>query len=386
MKLRMMILGIFAFVALGAFSQALSKADVVAKKDASGTIVCEYSKIPSKTVDIPLSDLVESIEIVLLDGADEALVANTHAIVSDNYILIKGKDNNPYKLFDKKGKFIAKIGSVGQGPGEYNLIYDAQIDEKNKRIYLLPWQSDKLLVFDFTGKGLEPYPLAARLPKGKFKVNDDKTITVVTLPFKGSSSYVVWNQTLDGKVNNGIDVAKYAIDGDFSNEVLAGKNVNSFDFMLFLFYGENRDWFNYDYKKNELKVVFKMDFGSREAPITGYGELPLHYLANFSEPKKESEYITTTQNHRFLIIDKKTLKGAYYNMKNDFLGDLSTWAGFENGYYVRNYDPGDLKDDLEKALKENKNMSAKMKEKVTKLKDSITDNDNNYIIYGKLKK
>lgn len=386
MKTKLMILGVIIFVAQVAIAQTLSKSNVVARKDPSGTIICDYSKVPTKTIDIPLSELVENIEVVLLDAADEALVANTHAIVSDNYILIAGKDNNPYKLFDKKGKFITKIGGVGQGPGEYKLVYDAQIDEKNKRVYLLPWQSDKLLVFDFTGKALPSYPLAARLPKGKFKVNDDKTITLATLPFKGWTKYVVWNQTLDGKVNNGIDAGQYAIDPDFSNEVFANKNVNTFDFALFMFWGENRDWFNYNYKTNDLKVTFKMNFGNVETPITSYGELPLHYLANFAEPKKVSENTTVTQNHRFLIVDKKTMKGSYYSFKNDFLGDIPfQWANFENGYYVNNSDPGDLKDALEKALKENKNMSNSMKEKVTKLKNSITDNDNNYIIYGKLK-
>lgn len=382
-----MILSLLVFIGQSVFAQTLSKSSVIAKKDAAGTIICDYAKISNKTVEIPLSDLVENIEIVLLDGSDEALVANSHAIVSDNYILIKGTDNNPYKLFDKKGKFIAKIGTIGQGPGEYNLVYDAQIDEKNKRIYLLPWQSDKLLVFDFTGKALEPYPLAARLPKGKFKVNDDKTITLATLPFKGWTRYVVWNQGLDGKVNSGIDAVKYGIDPDFSNEVFANKNVGKFDFSLFMFWGDNRDWFNYDHKTNDLKVVFKMNFGSLETPITSYGELPLHYIANFAEPKKLDANTTVTDNHRFLIIDKKTLKGSYYSLKNDFLGDIPfQWATFENGYYVNNSDPGDLKDALEKALKENKNMSASMKDKVTKLKNSITDNDNNYVIFGKLKK
>lgn len=34
------------------------------------------------------------------------------------------------QAFDRKGYFITMIGSIGQGPGEYQTIYDAQIDEK----------------------------------------------------------------------------------------------------------------------------------------------------------------------------------------------------------------------------------------------------------------
>lgn len=387
MKVTITMLGILVFSIQGLFAQTLSNAGVIGKKEASGTIACDYSKVPKKTLDLALSELVEGIEIVALDNTDEALVSNTYTIMSENYILVKGKDNNPYKLFDKKGKFVAKIGSIGQGPGEYKLIYDAQIDEKNKRIYLLPWQSDKLLVFDFTGKALEPYPLAARLPKGKFKVHADKTITLATLPFKGWANYLVWNQSLDGKVKHGIDAKSYAIDLDFSNEVYADKNMEIFDFGLFLFYGANRDWFHYDHKTNELKVVFKMDFGNLEAPITSYGELPRHFLAMFAEPKQISATTTVTQNHRRLILDKQTLKGAYYALNNDFLGGIPLeWASFQNGYYVHNADPGDLLDALEKALKENKKMTAKVKNKIETLKNSITDNSNNFIVYGKLKR
>ena len=49
-------------------------------------------------------------------------------------------------------------------------------------------------------------------------------------------------------------------------------------------------------------------------------------------------------------------------------------------------DPGDLHDKLEEQLNSNENLTSKMRETMTKLKNSITDNDNNYILYAKLKK
>jgi hypothetical protein len=52
---------------------------------------------------------------------------------------------------------------------------------------------------------------------------------------------------------------------------------------------------------------------------------------------------------------------------------------------ARNVDPGNLYDELEKALEPGNKLSPEMRKKLTKLKDSITDNDNNYILYAKLK-
>jgi hypothetical protein len=88
------------------------------------------------------------------------------------------------------------------------------------------------------------------------------------------------------------------------------------------------------------------------------------------------------------IVDKKTLKGAFFKLENDFLGNIEIeWPiySFNNGYFIRNYDPGDLFDALEKLLQSGKKLSPEMRDKLTKLKDSITDNDNNYILYAKLK-
>ena len=121
-------------------SQTIDGLQIVAKK-VDGLVTCDYSLL-NETVTIPLSAFTaEELKIIKLDDADEALVKNSAALVSDNYILIQGSRPVPSKLFEKKtGKFITDIGSYGQGPNEYVNIYDQQIDEANNRIFILPWQ------------------------------------------------------------------------------------------------------------------------------------------------------------------------------------------------------------------------------------------------------
>ena len=154
----------------GRSSRTIGNLPTVAK-NVNGLIVCDKSLL-NETVTIPLSFFIEGeLQIVKLDDSDEALVKNTAAKISDNHILIKEdmRSTLPCKLFDKKtGKFIANIGSIGQGPNEYTNIYDQQIDEPNNRIYLLPWNKKEILVYDLQGNALEPIPLCHSVPKGGF--------------------------------------------------------------------------------------------------------------------------------------------------------------------------------------------------------------------------
>ena len=119
--------------------------------DGDSVWVCDFSKLKD-TVTLPLSAIAEEFQVVKLDNSDEALVPAGGVLVSDNYILVYGRQQTPFKLFDKFGRFLANIGSFGQGPGEYQLVYDAQIDEASERIYILPWNAKALLAYDLKGQ------------------------------------------------------------------------------------------------------------------------------------------------------------------------------------------------------------------------------------------
>lgn len=66
--------------------------------------VCNLSSLKDTLV-LPLSYFADELQIVKLDNRDEALVPVRNVIVSDNYILVWGKDQTPFKLFDKSGKY-----------------------------------------------------------------------------------------------------------------------------------------------------------------------------------------------------------------------------------------------------------------------------------------
>lgn len=347
-------------------------------------------KLLADTVRIPLSFFTEEMELVKLDNRDEALVGQTGVTVSDNYILVYGSRQNPFKLFDRKGKFLTNIGAIGQGPGEYQMVYDAKLDEANNRIYILPWNASQLLVYDLQGNVLDPIPLCLRCPKAKFNVDlSGGKVSVVLLPFKGYPA-VAWTQDLEGKRIDFIEPGHLEAPQDFSNEVTAGFNIPGvFDVNILCIMPTRVDsLYRYASDKNRLIPTFTLNFANTDKiPWHGYGEYPHHFVGNFSEPPVEVSPGSWTNGQTFhYIVDKETGKGSFFTLYNDYFGNLEIGypsSAFFNGYYIRNIEPGNLMTDIENALK-NQDITAEMRKKLTDLQASIDENDNNYVMIAQL--
>ena len=349
-------------------------------------------KLLADTVRIPLSFFTEEMELVKLDNRDEALVGQTGVTVSDNYILVYGSRQNPFKLFDRKGKFLTNIGAIGQGPGEYQMVYDAKLDEANNRIYILPWNASQLLVYDLQGNVLDPIPLCLRCPKAKFNVDlSGGKVSVVLLPFKGYPA-VAWTQDLEGKRIDFIEPGHLEAPQDFSNEVTAGFNIPGvFDVNILCIMPTRVDsLYRYASDKNRLIPTFTLNFANTDKiPWHGYGEYPHHFVGNFSEPPVEVSPGSWTNGQTFhYIVDKETGKGSFFTLYNDYFGNLEIGypsSAFFNDYYIRNIEPGNLMTDIENALK-NQDITAEMRKKLTDLQASIDENDNNYVMIAQLKR
>lgn len=379
------------FCACGNSSQkGLNEMNTVATKTQLGyaeLISCDFTKLKD-TIDLPLSTFIGDLKMVKLDNKDEALIGRSLAIVTEHYILTRNNKQNPFKLFDKQGKFLTAIGAYGQGPGEYLNVYDEYLDDANETIYILPWQSDKLLRFKTDGTVLEPIPLCHRAPKGKFYIDaKNKTVSVFLLPFKGIAD-VAWTQDFEGNMLKSVPAGHLSVQPDFSNEVTSNKNVNAFDCSLFTFWGKRPDsLYHYNLEKNTLDAKFTLDFNGQPYKIHWYEELPNHFLGSVTVEKKLSNNTSTTEYPAKYIVDKKTLKGAFYRLYNDFLGNIPIkWVAFHHGYYVWNVEPAELGELLSKQIKDNPDMESAIVKKLQEIIDGIDEDDNNYIFYGKLKR
>ncbi|MEG1484951.1 MAG: 6-bladed beta-propeller [Bacteroidales bacterium] len=354
----------------------------------------------SDTVDLPLSTVVDNLEIVQLEDKEEAYTSANITVLSPSYIGIGGGMSSPFKLFDRKsGKFLANVGNLGRGPGEYINVYSAQIDEANNRVYLLPWQQQVILVYDLQGNPLKPIPTPYNMPKAALRVDTkNETVIIGVLPFEGIKS-VVWEQDFKGTILSEVPAGHLTVVPDFSNEVDVGNNVDAFDFSLVTWLGKPDSLYNYLPNENRLKPVFTIDFDytpsnkkeekyrsepNENAPIHSYVELPKYFMASVSFPKKVDANSWSTSVPVWLMVDKQSLKSSYFRLKNDFLGGFITWPSFSQKHYIYNSEPSNLLKQLDLSIKEDK-MDNKVKERVIAVKAGINPDGNNIVIIGKIK-
>ena len=353
--------------------------------------VCPLENLKD-TVSIPLSDLVEELQFVKMDNREEALIGMSAVSFSDNYILVLASRNVPCKLFRKDGTYINKVGSIGQGPGEYQNIYDAQIDEKHGRIYLLPWITNRILIYNMEGKYESSIPLnlgnpGFLVPKGTFHVDADKgQVSVVLLPFN-HLPVVAWVQDMEGNLIHEVPSGHLKIQPDFSNEVVAPKATEALSVHISTFFELRQDTlYHFDTEQGKLLPRFTLDYGNTKMGPHGYYELPNHYYGYVSGMKQTSEYLFDYDGMRYFIIEKATGKGSYCRIYDDYLYDREvTWVSGMNGYYYRHIEPVVLLEEIEEALAKHPEWSEERRTKLKKLKANIDEDDNNYLFYGTLK-
>ena len=100
---------------------------------------------------VPSLLLSEAVEIVPLEMTDESVLSDiTEMQVTDHNIWIDhGREFYIYR-FSRTGKFLNRIGSIGQGPGEYVNYLTFLVDEDKKEVYIFS-TNNGVLVYDFEG-------------------------------------------------------------------------------------------------------------------------------------------------------------------------------------------------------------------------------------------
>jgi len=358
-------------------------------KTANGEVVSCNPSLFDSIITIPLSFFCENFDIVKLENSEEAKVAPAQAIISDNYILVETASQRPFKLFDRKtGKFIRNIGELGSGPNQYRRVYYSQLDEENDRIYIFPILSTQILVFNLKGEPQPAIPLRFASPKGIFKVNfAEKKVAVAILPFEDLQA-MAWEQTFTGKLLKSIPPGHLTIPAEFEYDINTSNSVDEFDIFVMPRVPEKDTLYHYNIKENKLVPQFTFDYKEGDLSAYFFSQTKDYFIGRIVMPKKEEDTPYTDPDNRFYIINKTSLRGSYFSVVNDYLGDMKIeWPvyDFNRGFYTLNIDPEEFRYRLEEALKENPEMPTEMREKMETLKNSISDNDNCYIIYGKLK-
>ena len=117
------------------------------KKDVLSPKVIPLASAVGNYSVLNLSEYATEIRYIPLETKDSVLIGVIRQIVYENErILILDYSSNCF-LFDNNGKFLCKIGQMGQGPEDYISIGQVSIHEN--LIYLIGF--DKMLIYDIDG-------------------------------------------------------------------------------------------------------------------------------------------------------------------------------------------------------------------------------------------
>lgn len=151
-------LGICAALSATGCSESVNKG----KGDLQEIDVVTAFKQPQE---LSLLDLGKDMTYIPLETVDESLIKlNSSSImkVTEDYIFI-ADSRRPILCFDRKtGKFLRRIGNIGQGPQEYSDGASFLIDPIGKRIYVM-LGAQRFQCYDYEGNFLETVTCVNRI-------------------------------------------------------------------------------------------------------------------------------------------------------------------------------------------------------------------------------
>ncbi len=123
------------------------------------TTMYEYNDIQKSPL-LVMDGVKGEFEFIALDDTtNESVLQDVWNVkISENYIFVLSAIDGVFQ-FDRKGHFVKKISSKGNGPGEWNVVIDIAVDESNDKIY----------IYDYTGK-LMCFSIATGEYSGQFMV------------------------------------------------------------------------------------------------------------------------------------------------------------------------------------------------------------------------
>ena len=160
---------IIIFVCISCYSQSVKVQDSKNKR----LLDLDNAKYPDTC--FSASNVYKSVKIIPLQTNESCLIGEIDKIqVVDHQILIMdGRIANSLYVFDREGRFIRKIGGVGQGPGEYISIDDFAIDRENKTVYIKDGRLPRIHKYDLlTGKFIQ----SISLQRNVLQINSDRAL------------------------------------------------------------------------------------------------------------------------------------------------------------------------------------------------------------------
>ena len=102
---------------------------------------------------INLTDKVETVELVRLELTDKTMLDRITGVLEyDDKYIVRSSSGQSICVFDKQGKFLYNIGSVGRADNEYLVIGRIMLDEKQEQLIVYDIMSCRLVYYTMSGE------------------------------------------------------------------------------------------------------------------------------------------------------------------------------------------------------------------------------------------
>ena len=268
---------------------------------------------------IDLKDIVKNISFTKLETNSDCLISGVSKVEICNDRVYVYDSGFPGRLFcfDLHGKFLFKVGSVGQGPGEYVSLLDFTIDIENKCLWLGD-TANKILKYDLDGNFIEQYSTDFSI-KNLCIIDAKENLMAIRLGYYKDNNYSFINYSLN------------------ENKILYQKESNIFNITRstsgrsFFRSGEKIIYiepFNdtiYTVRKENIEPCYVIDFENFKLPQELFEDPNLRNITTqLKSPDNNYAGLVTTPNEisNFLFFiynfsDKR--QTAIYSIKSDKL-------------------------------------------------------------------
>lgn len=356
-------------------------------------------KIQNET-EIKFTDWFEDIRLIPLESTENSLIRYTmRTYVGEDYIIVSTVSNGVL-MFNAKGKFMRAVAPHGGGPGE---VTDANrnifVDEKNNKLYITDSQlhRDKLLCVDIISGEIDYIPYMNT--GGEYSIRDiivlqDSLMYCTTMAVKGrKSSNPVFCQTTSGKLlwelqkthplgltNAGINL----IDGKiYFNYIFAGDTIYQLldqDLIPVAMVSTDKS------RSYLEKEVGSMSVGM--SPITdNWFKGSFSYVEDLVIDERSGRVRETMSDRQSFVFNTESGRAELIGqIHNDYFGfDEKFYLQFHyNGKGVVTYQALDLLE-MADSVVNLPDISKELKSRLENILQTVDENDNPYLLVGRLK-
>ena len=277
------------------------------------TNIKEHTISISKVTDYDKSfkNLVKDFSFLELKVTNENYIAEVGKVIFfENKIYLLDRKKSNLFVFNQDGDLLRKIGSRGNGPGEYKDIIDFALNTSKKTISILSNKSIKVLEYDLDGNFINDIYLSTFFPL-RFNLLDNKYYVFYTGYASDNYFDLIYTDLSGNIIKEDFSYPKDILDlgfaftggiSNFGSTFLYSRSTSPVIYEINNSF-ETENIYSFDLGSKGWKEEDKFEFERFNNEMT---KLEMAYLGN--------NYFINKDNFLFDYTDGRKIKRGYYNV------------------------------------------------------------------------